>query len=104
MSDGGGDNVVWLRHDNASLGRIHGRLSRIEARLERFGSGGGGMDAWQQSVENRLSQLDGHVLDLRTDIRGLRTEMGAHFRWLYGLLVLSFAAVLGVMARGFGWV
>jgi hypothetical protein len=80
-------------------------LERRRRQRRRGGgaSGGGGMDAWQQSVENRLSQLDGHVLDLRTDIRGLRTEMGAHFRWLYGLLVLSFAAVLGVMARGFGW-
>jgi len=29
------------------------------------GSSGGGTDPWQQSVENRLGQLDGHILDIR---------------------------------------
>jgi hypothetical protein len=103
MTDGSDDNIVWLRLDRASLGRLDTRLSRIEARLDRFGSGGGGMDAWQQSVENRLAQLDGHILDLRNEIRSFRTEVGAHFHWLYGILVVAFAAVLGVMARGFDW-
>ena len=61
------------------------------------------MDPWQQSVENRLGQLDGHILDLRQDVRGIRSDMGAQFRWLLGVLVAIFGALLGAMAKGFGW-
>jgi hypothetical protein len=64
---------------------------------------GGGMDAWQQSVESRLAQLHADLMDVRGEVRVLRGEMGGWFRWLIGLLVVSFAAVLGVMARGFDW-
>ena len=61
------------------------------------------MDPWQQSVENRLGQLDGHILDLRQEIRGMRSDMGTQFRWLLGMLVVIFGALLAMMARGFGW-
>ena len=61
------------------------------------------MDPWQQSVENRLGQLDGHILDLRQEIRGMRSDMGTQFRWLLGVLVVIFGALLAAMAKGFGW-
>ena len=80
------------------------------------------MDGWQHSVESRLSGLDNHILDLRSELRetraelrgdvkdlrselhGLRSEMLSWFRWLLGLLVVLFGAMLGAMAKGFGWV
>lgn len=61
------------------------------------------MDPWQQSVENRLGQLDAHILDLRQEVRGIRSDMGAQFRWLLGVLVVILGAPLGTMAKGFGW-
>jgi hypothetical protein len=50
------------------------------------------MEPWQQTVETRLSEL-------RQDIRDLRGD----FRWTWGLMITLFAAMLGAMAKGFGW-
>jgi len=107
--------------------QILARLGRLEHTLESLGTRGGGssgdgMGPWQQSVENRLGQLDAHLLDVRREIAGLRTdtraditdlrgdvgrlrsEMGMQFRWLLGVLVAVFGALLAVMAQGFGWI
>lgn len=79
--------------------------SLLERRRRQRGGGGsgGGTGAWQQSVENRLAQLHADIMDVRGEVRALRGEMGGWFRWLIGLLVISFAAILGVMGRGFDW-
>ncbi|MGH6898107.1 MAG: hypothetical protein ACREJ5_16430 [Geminicoccaceae bacterium] len=67
------------------------------------GSSGGGMDAWQQSVESRLATID-------AQIRDMRKEASTQFLWLVGLLITvmvlffgGFGSLLAVMARGFGW-
>jgi hypothetical protein len=67
------------------------------------GTSGGGMDPWQQSVENRLAAID-------AQLRDMRTEAATQFRWLVGLLITiiilffgGFGSLLGVMAKGFGW-
>jgi hypothetical protein len=65
------------------------------------------MDAWQQSVENRLNNIQAEILDVRNEIRTLRTDMWSLFRWLLGILIPimlgGFGSLLAVMARGFGW-
>jgi hypothetical protein len=103
MSEGGNDNVDWRLLHRMGAEEIHKRLSGIAVSLGGSGSGGG-VDAWQQSVESRLAQLHTDLVDVRGEVRALGSEMGGWFRWLIGLLVISFAAMLGVMARGFGWV
>ena len=56
------------------------------------GDGGGGdMSAWQQSVENRLT-------DLSAKIEAARTENRTEFRWTWALLV---ALVGGLAGAGF---
>jgi hypothetical protein len=75
-----------------------------EREVARGGRGsGGGMDAWQQSVESRLGAID-------AQIRDMRKEAATQFRWLVGLLITimilffgGFGSLLAVMARGFGW-
>ena len=52
---------------------------------------------WQQSVETRLGQLHQGMRDLRAD-------MNKDFRWTWGGMVVGVFLVLGVMAKGFGWV
>ena len=79
--------------------------SRIEAALSASGvlakQGGGshtgGMDAWQTSVETRLTQL-------HTDIGGVRGDMRTQLFWLLGTLgalgaagVAAFLYMLGRM-------
>ena len=33
----------------------------------------------------------------------MRSDMGTQFRWLLGVLVVIFGAMLAAMAKGFGW-
>jgi hypothetical protein len=83
---------------------------RIERALDRRGlarggpgSSGGSMDAWQQSVENRLGNIQAELLDVRTEIRVLRSSIESKFLWLIGALIAVFGGLLGTMAKGFGW-
>ena len=41
---------------------------------------------------------------MRNEIKDLSEEMLSWFRWTLGLLVVLFGSMLGVMAKGFGWV
>ncbi len=50
------------------------------------------MDAWQTSVETRLSEI-------KAELRSLRDDMGRDFRWLLGAMGAGFA----MMAGGFLW-
>jgi len=61
-------------------------------KLAQTGGGGhnGGMDNWQQSVENRLGQLHTDIKDLQ---KFLLLAYGA-----------GFIVLLGVLAKGFGWI
>ncbi len=54
------------------------------------------MDAWQTSVETRL-------VEIRTELRDIRTDMGKDFRWLLGVMGRGFLVLLTSMAGGFLW-
>jgi len=71
--------------------------ARVRQRFPEGGGGAGGGDVmWQQSVENRLTGLDMRIEGMRKDING-------DFRWTWGIVVASFAGLLGAVARGFNW-
>ncbi len=52
------------------------------------------MDAWQQSVENRLLSLDSRV-------ENLRDQMGRDFKWTWGGIAVSFVLLSAGLATGF---
>lgn len=90
--------------------RVADILERLlrERGLPPGGSGsGGGIDPWQHSVENRLNNIQAEILDVRNEIRAVRSDMWSQFRWLLGILVPimvgGFGSVLWIVARGFGW-
>jgi hypothetical protein len=58
--------------------------------------GGGGMDAWQTSVENRLSSLDGRI-------QRLDEKIDRNFIITWGGLIALGLGLAGLMAKGFGW-
>jgi hypothetical protein len=93
---------------NVDHGLLNERIRTLhELEVSGRGSGGGGPDAWQQSVENRLSDLQAELRALRSDFasesRALRSAMSSQFRWLLGIMLGGFTGLLGVMAKGFGW-
>jgi len=63
--------------------------------LDKKGGSGhnGGMTPWETSVESRLSQF--HI-----DIQNLGAKID---RQLF-FIIAGFCSVLGVMAKGFGWI
>lgn len=98
------ENVAW-RFLETKVGQV------VDAKLKAFeamsggsgGSTGDGMNAWQQAVESRLNNVQAELLDIRSEIRGLRSDMWSQFRWLIGITLGAFASPLGTMAKGFGW-
>jgi hypothetical protein len=56
----------------------------------------GSMGMWMQSVENRLGRLEDAINLLRSEVR---TEV----KWILGAFAVGFVTLLGVMAKGFGW-
>lgn len=56
------------------------------------GSGGGGYDA-------RLAKLQSDVEHVQSDIKEIKTDI----RIFFGAAVVGGLGILGVMAKGFGW-
>lgn len=103
--DGSSDtdgNVDWRLLED-QIGRIVEEKLKLTKRIAGDGGPGGGMDAWQHSVEGRLTDIRTELLDIRSEFRGLRSDMWSQFRWLMGIIAAAFAGLLGTMARGFGW-
>ena len=90
--------------------RLSQGLTPVRADDEIVTPGGpgdnGGMEARVAKLEAAVEHIQRDISDIRTDIRDIRGElrgvhsaMRTHFYWMIG----AFAAVLAVMAKGFGW-
>ncbi len=64
-------------------------LERIERRLD--------------AMVGRFTGLEGRFAAIDRRIDSLASEHLAEFRWLLGIMLGGFGAVLGVMAHGFHW-
>lgn len=73
------------------------------------------MEARIARLESDVAHLRTDVADIKIDLRSLRDKMDAMFtklsdkidsaaRWTIGLYVALAVAMLGTMARGFGWI
>lgn len=53
---------------------------------------------------NEIASATKQILtDMRADIHDLRSESRSDYRWLMGMLIGGFTALLGVIAHGFHW-
>lgn len=68
----------------------------IRRRFGHSGDDGGDGHMWEQSVENRLGALDQRI-------EALRSDMNRDFRWTWGGMIAGLILLLGVLAKGFGW-
>lgn len=76
--------------------RIGQMLAERFATLERRGGGGhdSGMDAWQASVENRLTAISSRL-------DGLGTKIDSQFKWVLGVYGAGFTFLLGALTLGY---
>ena len=73
-------------------------------------SGGDGMEARIAKLESDVGHIKSDILEIKTDIRASRTSLdsvkdsisGAK-TWALLLYIALAASLLGVMAKGFGW-
>ncbi len=70
------------------------------------GGDGGGEGEMERIVrpEERVAGMDTRLSRVETDIRSLRTDMDGKFMWTWGIIITGFVALLGAIARGFGWI
>ena len=84
----------------ASLERIERCFDAVDRRFDTI-------DRCFDAVERKFDTHDGRyasrfdTLDRRTD--SLASEHRRDFRWLLGIMLGGFGAMLGVMAHGFHW-
>jgi hypothetical protein len=56
-----------------------------------------------ERIERRLDSMDQRIDSMGRRIDGVVTDQHADFRWLVGIMLGGFGAMLGVMAHGFHW-
>ena|SRR5271157_4577153 len=94
--------------DMESRVAILGQIARTTiASLERIERRFDATDRRFDAIDRKFDARDGQyasrfdALDRRID--GLTSEHRRDFRWLLGMMVGGFGAMLGVMAHGFHW-
>jgi uncharacterized coiled-coil protein SlyX len=73
--------------------------------IARGGNGGdnGGMEARIAKLEASVDFIQREISDLKTEVRGLRTDARTDFRVLFGALIAVALGLAALMAKGFGW-
>ena len=89
------------RDTAAALGGIRDELRTMRGELR------GEITALRNELRHDLGALRGEISALRAethaDLRDIRQTQRSDFRWLLGILLGGFIAMLGAMAHGFHW-
>jgi len=69
------------------------------------GNGGdnGGMEARVAKLEASVDYIQREISELKTEVRGIRSDARTDFRLLFGALIAVALGLAGLMAKGFGW-
>jgi len=64
----------------------------------------GGMEARIAKLEAAVEFIQRDLADLKTEVRGLRTDARTDFRLLFGSLIAVALGLAALMAKGFQWI
>lgn len=80
-------------------------LDRAQRPLEGGPSGphDGGMEARIAKLEAHVGHIQSDIADIKTDVREIRNERHSDVRWAIGFYIGGVVALVGLMAKGFGW-
>lgn len=76
------------------------------SRLKNSDGGGtyDGMEARVAKLEASSEFIQREVSDLKSEIRGMRSDARSDFRLLFGAIITVALGLAGLMAKGFGWI
>jgi hypothetical protein len=55
-------------------------------------------------LEATVEHIQTDIADIKTELRGMRSNARADFRLLFGAIFSSFLILAGLMAHGFHWI
>lgn len=67
------------------------------------GTHDGGMEARVAKLESTTEHILRELVEMKSDIRDLRSDAKVDFRILFGALIFASLGLAGLMARGFHW-
>lgn len=91
------DNVIVLAEFVAKQSRQ--QEEDMQTAKKSSGDGGNNMETRLVRLETIIEQTDKRLGNIETDARETRKEI----RTLFYFQIASFATLIGVMAKGFGW-
>lgn len=93
--------------ENVSLELLRSQLekARQDSTL-KSGDGDGtfdGMEARVAKLEASSEFIQREITDLKSEVRGLRSDARSDFRLLFGAIITVAISLAAMMAKGFGW-
>ena len=61
------------------------------------------MEARVAKLEASVDYIQREISELKTEVRGIRSDARTDFRLLFGALIAVALGLAGLMAKGFGW-
>lgn len=68
---------------------MHVRIAKIESDISY--------------IKRDINELKTDVKDIRNDIKDINKRMGSQLIWLLSTMATVGVAIVGIMAKGFGW-
>lgn len=94
--------------DNIDLTLLRAQIKVLRSE-EALKHGGG--DGTSDNMEARVAKLEAssefiqrEIADVKSDIRGLRSDARTDFRILFGAIITVAIGLAALMAKGFGWI
>lgn len=100
MADSSSIDINFLRH------QLEQEKAKNGAHLKSGGGGGtfDGMEARVAKLEASVGYIEREITDIKTEVRGLRSDARTDFRLTFGALIAVAIGLAGLMAKGFGWI
>ena len=82
---------------------LDGIVESLSRQRGSEGGGVGGMEARMAKVEAAVEHIQSDLGEMKIDMREIRSNARSDFRWTLAAYGAGFMALIGVMAKGFGW-
>jgi hypothetical protein len=65
--------------------------------------GGGDMEARIAKLEAHVEHIQSDIIEIKTDLRGVRDKQDKDFRLLFGAIIFVALGITAILAKAFGW-